>query len=256
MMQGMDGATTTPERFDGEPTRLPVALTSAHRARSVGDPLHLVLRHGDPPGRPSGWHGHALADVVAGAGFTVERLVVDGPAHEWLRVEATRGRTLPDTVGPGMRVLLCGLNPSVHAAEAGYGFAGPSNRFWAAATEAELVTRERDPEHALAVDGIGMTDVVKRATPRAAMIEASEYAAGMARVERLVSWLQPGAVCFVGLAGWRAVRDRRAQAGVQSVGLGGRPVYLMPSTSGLNARVPRAELVDHLRAAAAVADAG
>jgi hypothetical protein len=28
----------------------------------------------------------------------------------------------------------------------------------------------------------------------------------------------------------------------------------MPSTSGLNARMPRAELADHLRAAVAVAD--
>ena len=29
---------------------------------------------------------------------------------------AVRARTLPDTVGPGMRLLVCGLNPSIHAA--------------------------------------------------------------------------------------------------------------------------------------------
>jgi hypothetical protein len=57
-------------------------------------------------------------------------------------------------------------------------------------------------------------------------------------------------VCFVGLAGWRAAVDRRAQAGVQPSGLAGAPVYVMPSTSGLNARCPLAELTDHLRAAA------
>ncbi len=68
-------------------------------------------------------------------------------------------------------------------------------------------------------------------------------------MQRLVRWLEPGAVCFVGLAGWRAAVDRRATAGEQPDGLGGRPVYVMPSTSGLNARVPLADLAEHLRAA-------
>ena len=71
-------------------------------------------------------------------------------------------------------------------------------------------------------------------------------------LERLVEWLQPGAVCFVGLAGWRAAVDRRAIAGPQPDGIGGRPAYVMPSTSGLNARTPPSELADHLRAALAL----
>ena len=61
-------------------------------------------------------------------------------------------------------------------------------------------------------------------------------------------------MCFVGLAGWRAAVDRKAVAGVQERLVGGRPVYVMPSTSGLNAATPLAVLVDHLRAAAALAD--
>jgi TDG/mug DNA glycosylase family protein len=99
-----------------------------------------------------------------------------------------------------------------------------------------------------------MTDLVKRATPRADELTREEYRAGLARVERMVAWLRPGAVCFVGLAGWRAAVDRKAVAGVQSGTCGGRPVYVMPNTSGLNARIPPAELADHLRAAAALAD--
>jgi TDG/mug DNA glycosylase family protein len=71
-------------------------------------------------------------------------------------------------------------------------------------------------------------------------------------VERLVQWLQPAVVVFVGLAGWRAAVDPRAKPGRQPDGIGGRPAYVMPSTSGLNARVRLAELVDHLRAAAAI----
>ena len=99
-----------------------------------------------------------------------------------------------------------------------------------------------------------MTDLVKRATPRADELTTAEYRAGLERVARLCAWLRPGAVCFVGLAGWRAAVDRKAVAGVQPEPLGDTPVYVMPSTSGLNARTTPAELADHLRAAAALAD--
>ena len=99
-----------------------------------------------------------------------------------------------------------------------------------------------------------MTDLVKRATVGAQELTRDEYRHGAARVERLVRWLRPGAVCFVGLAGWRAAIDRKAQPGVQPDTFGGVPAYVMPSTSGLNARVPLDELADHLRAAAAIAD--
>jgi TDG/mug DNA glycosylase family protein len=99
-----------------------------------------------------------------------------------------------------------------------------------------------------------MTDLVARATPRAAELTAAEYRAGLAVLEAKCERYRPGAVCFVGLAGWRAAVDRRAVAGPQERLLGGRPAYVMPSTSGLNAATPLAVLVDHLRAAAALAD--
>jgi TDG/mug DNA glycosylase family protein len=153
-----------------------------------------------------------------------------------------------------MRLLVCGLNPSVFSADAGVGFARPGNRFWPAALAAGIVATDRSPDLALADHGIGMTDIVKRATVAAAELTADEYRAGLARVERLVAWLRPGAVCFVGLAGWRAAVDRRAAAGIQPAALAGVPVYVMPSTSGLNARTPLAELAEHLRAAARLAD--
>jgi TDG/mug DNA glycosylase family protein len=92
-----------------------------------------------------------------------------------------------------------------------------------------------------------MTDLVKRATPRADQLTPDEYRAGAARVERLVAWLQPRAVGVVGLTGWRHAIDRKAVAGWQEASFGGRPVYVMPNTSGLNARVPLAALVGHLR---------
>ena len=132
------------------------------------------------------------------------------------------------------------------------GFARGSNRFWPAALAAGVVSRARDPRHALVAHGIGMTDLVKRPTRQAAELSAAEYTEGLARLERLVERLQPGSVCFVGLAGWRAAVDRRAAPGLQPRPIGGRPAYVMPSTSGLNARTSLPELTDHLRTAAAL----
>jgi TDG/mug DNA glycosylase family protein len=177
------------------------------------------------------------------------------PSSDVLSVSARRSRTLADTVGPDMRLLVCGLNPSLYAADAGVAFARPGNRFWPAARAASLVTADRDPDHALRRHGIGLTDLVKRATVTASELTAAEYRSGLERVEHLIRWLRPATVCFVGLAGWRAAVDRAAQAGIQPGGLGGVPVYVMPSTSGLNARSSLEDLTGHLRAAARLADA-
>jgi TDG/mug DNA glycosylase family protein len=198
---------------------------------------------------PDGGGPERVTDVLVGAGFTVESLRAGRGA---VRVTVTRERTLPDTVGAGLRLLVSGLNPSLYAADAGIGFARPGNRFWPAALAAGVVAVDRDPDAALAA-GIGLTDVVKRATPRADELGAAEYRSGMARLARTVAWLEPAVVCFVGLAGWRAAVDRCAVAGPQPEGLGGRPVYVMPSTSGLNAHASLDELAEHFRRAFALA---
>jgi double-stranded uracil-DNA glycosylase len=246
-------------------SRLPAALAELHHSLAVGASAHLSMLGGDDEGSLpdddfagrffAQWRPGHLEDVLVGAGFSVTELLPGSAADDWMHVLVSRARTLPDTVGPGMRLLVCGLNPSVYSADVGVGFARPGNRFWPAAIAAGLVAHDRDPRHALAAHGVGMTDLVKRATRRADELTPVEYRAGAARVERLVEWLRPGAVCFVGLAGWRAAIDRRAVAGLQRADFGGRPAYVMPSTSGLNARVPLTELTEHLRAAASLAPA-
>jgi TDG/mug DNA glycosylase family protein len=237
--------------------RVPLALADLHRAMSVGAALHVQVTSDRKreniddrfPGRHfSWWPVDRFADVITGAGFDALSVVDDG--EEWIDVEATRARTLPDTVGPNMRLLLVGLNPSEYSADAGSGFARPGNRFWPAALAAGLVTRTHDPFHAIRVDGIGMTDLVKRATPRADVLTREEFLLGAARLERLVRWLEPRAVCFVGLTGYRVAVDRKAQSGWQSQPFGGRPAYVMPNTSGVNGHVKPAELAEHLHAAA------
>jgi hypothetical protein len=76
----------------------------------------------------------------------------------------------------------------------------------------------------------------------------------MARLETLVDWLRPAAVCFVGLSGWRAAVNRDATAGLQPSRMADRPVYVMPSTSGVNAHASLDALTRHLRAAVALGD--
>ena len=168
---------------------------------------------------------------------------------------ALRLRTIPDIVGPRMRVLVCGLNPSLYSADAGVHYARPGNRFWPAALAAGLVSRDRDPWHALRVDHVGWTDMVKRASVSAAELTAEEYRAGLERLRFVVGWLQPAVVCFVGLTGWRAAVDRRAQPGVQAAGMAGAAAYVMPNTSGLNARSQHADFVAHFRAVLALTGA-
>ncbi len=239
----------------------PIAMADLHRCLVTGAPVLFELvtpddpepdgwgsdvHTGDPfPGRLiSQWTDRGLRDLLEGAGFSIESVDNSTPGRRAVR--ARRRLTLPDTVGPDMAVLVCGLNPSIHAAEAGVGFVTPNNRFWAGALAAGLVSVDRDPYLALDRDGVGMTDLVKRATRRADELDTDEYRTGLARVERLVGWLQPRVVCFVGLSGWRVAADRTAKPGLQAAELSGRPVYVMPSTSGLNAHAQLPEVIEHL----------
>ena len=240
---------------------VPLALADLHRALTPGAAVELHLFEGDAewdersdddfPGRRfSRWPEPWLRDVLVGAGFAVEDIE---ERDKVLLVAARRLHTLADTVAPGMRMLVCGLNPSVYAADVGVGFARGSNRFWPAARAAGLVSRDRDPRHAVVAHGVGMTDLVKRPTRQAAELTADEYAQGLERLDRLAERFQPRVICFVGLAGWRAAVDRRATPGPQPRRIGNRPAYVMPSTSGLNARTSLTDLTTHLRTAASFA---
>jgi len=250
-------------------THLPLALADLHRSLAVDAPIELVLFTGDRelepfpdddhPGRLfAAWHPDDLRRVVEGAGFEAIEAEVSPHWQEsasgQVTIRATRGRTLPDYVGADMRLLSVGLNPSLYAADEGVGFARPGNRFWPAATKAGLVTRERDPRHAVVHDGVGMSDFVKRASVGAAELTTAEYCDGVARLEHLVGWLRPGVVCFQGLGGWRAAVDRKATSGPIEGGFAGQPAYLMPNPSGLNASSSLDDLAGHIRSAAALAD--
>lgn len=235
---------------------VPMALYDLHRAMEVGAVAHIGLLGATAPDERAlaRWSQELLPCVLAGAGFEV--VAVDSTHRDdrddqgpLLLTRVRRIETLADTVGPDMVLLLVGLNPSPHAAASGVGFSGPSNRGWPALLRSGLATVDRDPVSLLRERRIGMTDIVKRTTRRASELLDDEYRTGLARLEKLCAWLEPAAVCVVGLTGWRTAVDRRASPGPQPGTIGGRPVWLMPNPSGLNAHVTLDELARHLESA-------
>ena len=230
-------------------TELPLILADLHFSLSPGDELVTHLS-----ARPAlDWSRQRAMDLVIGAGFLSCGKVTKKSSGFVLRLK--RIRSLSDTVGPDMRVLMVGLNPSPYSADSGIGYGRPGNRFWPAALKAGLVSIDRDPRHALSHHGVGMTDLVRRTAARADEVERAEFEAGFERVQRLVTWLRPKVCCFIGLGGWRQVVDRKAVAGWQTDSVGGSAVYVMPHTSGLNARSRLEDLVEHLLAVSTMANA-
>ncbi len=238
--------------------QLPIALAHLHAAIEVGGRVELTL--------PSLEHSRRsrVDDRFPGRLFTVlspdqivhlfecagfEGVQVDAlRSGFWLWVRAQRARTLPDYVRPGLRVLVCGLNPSLYAADSGVPYGRPGNRFWAAARAAGVTRADRDPWSAVR-GGLGFSDIVKRSTRAARELRAEEYVAGLQRLEQSVRLHRPGVVCFAGLEGWRRAVDRDARPGSIAGGFAGRPAYLMPSPSGRNAHATPEQLAAHLRRA-------
>ena len=157
---------------------------------------------------------------------------------------AAYGTTVPDLGGPGLQVLLCGINPSLESGLRGLHFATPGNRLWPTLHAAGWTPRRLAPSDTaeLLAAGIGITNLVARATARADELADDELRAGLPLLADLVTRWQPGWVAFCGLSAYRvATGNRKAAVGPQPDRLGGRPVWLLPNPSGLNAswQLPR-----------------
>jgi TDG/mug DNA glycosylase family protein len=50
------------------------------------------------------------------------------------QLAAARGRTIRPVLGPGLRVVFCGINPGLYSGAVGRHFARPGNRFCRSAT--------------------------------------------------------------------------------------------------------------------------
>lgn len=143
--------------------------------------------------------------------------------------------TLPDLLAPGLRLVFVGINPSVYSAERGQYFARPSNRFWPLVNGSGLLAEPLGPADGarLVALGIGLTDLVKRATPAAADLTAADFAAGRVTLRQRLLDAAPRAVCFVGKVAYQQFSQQRSVAyGRQPQPLGAAAVFVMPSSSG------------------------
>jgi double-stranded uracil-DNA glycosylase len=162
-------------------------------------------------------------------------------------------------LGPGLRVLFVGINPSLRSAEVGHHFARPGNRFWPTLHAAGFTPRRLRPEddHELPAHGVGVTNLVARPTRAAAELTPDELRTGAAALARVVARDRPRLVAVVGMTAYRVAFGRAgAMIGLQPDRLGGRPVWVLPNPSGLNAHFKPADFARLYAEARAYADAG
>lgn len=151
---------------------------------------------------------------------------------------AARAKTLPDVVAAGLSVLFCGINPGLYSAATGHHFARPGNRFWPALHRSGFTPRQLHPseQDELLDYGLGVTNIVARATARADELTREELRTGAQKLTDLASRYGPGYVAVVGITAYRTAFDRpKATIGQQEERLAGSRLWVLPNPSGLNA---------------------
>jgi double-stranded uracil-DNA glycosylase len=180
-------------------------------------------------------------------------------------LEAFRDATVPDLVGPGLRLLFVGINPGLWTAATRTHFARPGNRFYPALLAGGLVERRIDPSAGmsdsdrahLVARGIGITNLVARATARADELTPAELREGGERLRRDVAEWRPRVVAVAGITAYRdAFGLRRAVLGRQDAPFAGAELWVVPNPSGLNAHETVASLATAYREPALAAGVG
>jgi len=198
----------------------------------------------------------AVPDVIAGLEDNVEQSPAAGASSAKRRrptraeLDAAYGRAVPDLIAPGLKVLICGINPSLAAGATGFHFGGTANRLWATLHQAGFTDRQLHPSETaeLLAHGIGITNIVHRATARADEIHDDEIRAGVSRLTATVEHYRPVWLAFLGLGAYRVAFGRKkATVGRQPDHLGATGVWLLPNPSGLNAHYSLPALVEAYR---------
>jgi TDG/mug DNA glycosylase family protein len=137
-----------------------------------------------------------------------------------------------------LRVLFCGINPSLYSAATGWHFARPGNRFWPALQQSGFTPRRLAPaeQHLLPGYGLGITNLAARATAQAAELDDAELLAGAVRLTTVVNRHRPRILAIAGVTAYRtAFGHPRAVIGPQPPPASGPTVWVLPNPSGLNA---------------------
>lgn len=161
------------------------------------------------------------------------------PTREEL--ESARDRLLPDVVAPGLTVLFSGINPGLLSAWSGHHFARPGNRFWPCLAASGFTPRLLAPhEQADLLDlGLGITNVVSRATATAAELSRAELQQGGTRLVAFVRRWRPAYLAVLGVTAYRAAfEEPKAALGEQQRTIGTTRLWVLPNPSGLNAHYP------------------
>jgi TDG/mug DNA glycosylase family protein len=165
-------------------------------------------------------------------------------------IQAAHGKTVPDVIAPGLRVLFCGINPGLFSAAVGHHFARPGNRFWPTLYAAGFIDRVLSPaeERELLNMGYGITNLVERATAGANELATQELVEGRQRLEAKVRHYRPAFVAILGIGVYRrAFKQRQARIGRQPEGLAGFGLWVLPNPSGLNAHYQLEDLAQIYR---------
>lgn len=163
--------------------------------------------------------------------------------------EAARDRLLPDVLADRLSVVFCGINPGLWSAATGHHFARPGNRFWPALHASGFTPRLLAPDEqwTLLDLGLGLTNVVPRASARADELTRAELEAGGRALEDKMRRHRPRWLAVLGVTAYRsAFGDRHAQVGPQERTVGEARVWVLPNPSGLNAHWTPAALAAEL----------
>ena len=177
-------------------------------------------------------------------------------------LESFRGAAVPDLVGPGIRLLFVGINPGLWTAATSTHFAHPGNRFYPALLRAGVIDRPIDRGVGMTDDdrrylverGIGITNLVARATPRRPRSRPMSCAREGSDCASSSSSTRPSVVAVAGITAYRTAFDEpRAVLGRQPQPLGSAELWAVPNPSGLNAHETIDSLATWYRQVAAAA---
>jgi TDG/mug DNA glycosylase family protein len=137
--------------------------------------------------------------------------------------------------------MFVGINPGLRSAAIGHHFAGYSNRFWKLLFDSRLVQEPLGPtdDFSLPEWGLGLTNVVARATAGIDSLNARDYELGAARLRRLISRNRPKVLAILGVTAYRHIFQlpsaQPVSLGTQTHTLAGVPIFVLPNPSGRNA---------------------
>ena len=166
-------------------------------------------------------------------------------------------KSLPDFLGPGLRIVSIGLNPSLRSVEAGFYFANPRNRFWPALIASGIAPADLAPgAQALRTlferHGLGFTDVVKRPSAGGAALRAADFARDAPKLRAKLEEYRPRVAWFHGKQAYEGYLRHaegvraRSEWGEQPDTAGCR-VFVTPNPSPANAVFSLDDLVDWYR---------